>query len=442
MGAYSSGESSRHAAGDSRWSFPLRITFRFAFVYFGIYCLTTQILTSLLPLPFPNIEVPELDTLPPIRPMVFWAAAHLFHISTPLVYTGSGSGDKTFDWVYAFCLLVIAAFAALVWSVLDRRRENYLTLHKWFRLYVRFCLAGQMFTYGMYKVVPLQMSFPFVRLVQPYGDFSPMGVLWAFIGASPAYQCFAGCAEILGGLLLLLPRTAMLGALVCLADMTQVFVLNMTYDVPVKLLSFHLILLTAILLAPDVRRLAGFFLLDRAPALSSHPPLFASPRANRLALAAQLLFGLCLVSSNAWVARTTWYTQGDGRPKPPLYGIWEVSEFSIDGQVRPPLLSDQDRWRRAIVYAITRIRIQRMDDSMFYLGLSLDAAKGTFALTRGDDKNWKANFHFQQPSQNELALDGDMNGHKVSIRFHLMDSSRFLLESRGFHWVQEYPLNR
>jgi len=424
----------------SHWSLALRIGFRFSFVYFGLYCLTTQIFTSLLPIP--NFEVPELDTLPPLRPMVFWVAAHLFHVSTPLVYTGSGSGDKTFDWVYAFCLLVFSLLAVLVWSSLDRRRANYAALHKWFRLFVRLCLAGQLFTYGMYKVVPLQMSFPFTRLVEPYGDFSPMGVLWAFIGASPAYECFAGSAEMLGGILLFLPRTTLLGALVCLADMAQVFVLNMTYDVPVKLLSFHLILLAVILIAPDLSRLARFFLLDRAPAPSSHPALFASPRANRLAFAAQLLFGICLVSANVRVARTVWYTQGDGRPKPPLYGIWEVSEFSTDGQSRPPLLSDHDRWRRAIVFATNRIRVQRMDDSMFFLGLSLDPATGSLALTKSDDKNWKAEFRFLQPSPDELTLDGDMNGHKVSIRFHLMDTSRFLLPSRGFHWVQEYPFNR
>ena len=76
-----------------------------------------------------------------------------------------------------------------------------------------------------------------------------MGVLWSSIGSSPAYESFAGCAELLGGILLIVPRTTTLGALVCLADMTQVFMLNMTYDVPVKLLSFHLILLSLFLLA-------------------------------------------------------------------------------------------------------------------------------------------------------------------------------------------------
>jgi hypothetical protein len=116
----------------------------------------------------------------------------------------------------------------------------------------------------MDKAVPLQMPFPFLtRLVEAYGNFSPMGNLWAFVGASRPYESFVGCAEMLGGLLLIVPRTTILGALVSLADLTQVFVLNMTYDVPVKLLSFHLLLMALFLLAPDLRRLCGFFFLSQ-----------------------------------------------------------------------------------------------------------------------------------------------------------------------------------
>jgi hypothetical protein len=61
------------------------------------------------------------------------------------------------------------------------------------------------------------------------------------MGSAPAYEIFTGCAEVAGGLLLIVPRTATLGALISLADMIQVFTLNMTYDVPVKLFAFHLI---------------------------------------------------------------------------------------------------------------------------------------------------------------------------------------------------------
>src|SRR5215467_9374204 len=192
-----------------------RVAFRFCFVYFGLYCLATQIITSLFPIP--NVDIPDPATLPPVRQVVFWTASHVFHVTTPLVYSGSGSGDKTFDWVLVFCLLVCSAFGTAIWSVLDSKRQNYVTLQRWFHLFIRFSLAGQMLVYGLDKVVPLQMPFPYLtRLLEPFGNFSLMGVLWSSIGASPAYEIFAGCAETLAGILLIFPRTAVLGALICL----------------------------------------------------------------------------------------------------------------------------------------------------------------------------------------------------------------------------------
>ena len=425
----------------AHWSLTSRLAFRFCLAYFSLYCLVNQIITSLIPIP--NVDIPDPGSLWPMRQIVFWTAAHIFRVTTPLVYQGSGSGDKTFDWVMDFCLLVIAVLATAIWSALDRKRENYTTLHKWFRVFIRFALAGQMFIYGVDKAVPLQMPFPFLtKLVEPYGNFSPMGVLWSFMGSSPAYEIFTGCAEMMGGILLIIPRTTMLGALICVADMTNVFMLNMAYDTPVKLLSFHLIVLSLFLLGPDARRLANFFFFNREAAPSEHPPLFRTLRANRIALAVQIVFGVVLVGMGFYGARSAWYTFGGARPKSPLYGIWDVQQLSIHGQVRSPLLNDYDRWRRVIFDFPEAMAFQRMDDSLTRYGAAVNTSDKTLALTKSSDKNWKANFTFQRSAPNQLTLDGEMDGRKTHIQLQLVDRSKFLLVSRGFHWIQEYPLNR
>lgn len=424
-----------------KWSLGTRIAFRVFFVYFGVYCCTTQILGSMFPIP--KVNIPDLGTLTPLRQMVFWTAAHIFRVKSQLIYEGSGSGDKTFDWVQVVCFLTIAAIATLIWSVLDRERENYVTLHKWFRLFVRFALAGQMLSYGFAKIVPLQMPFPFLtKLLEPYGRFSPMGVLWAAIGASPAYQIFAGCAETLGGLLLFLPRTTLFGALICLADLIQVFMLNMTYDVPVKLLSFHLILLVLFLLAPDLRRIVKFFFGTSGVQPASHPPIARSQQANRVAFVLQLAFGIGLVAGNAYGSWEGWHQYGEGREKPALYGIWDVEEMSIDGQIRSPLLNDYDRWRRVIFDFPTYVAFQRMNDSFPGYTAAYEKDQKTITLSSGTDKNWKGGLTYQREGQEQLTLDGEMGNHKVHMRLRRVDHTKFLLPSRGFHWVQEYPFNR
>src|SRR5258707_11201147 len=211
-----------------RWNPFLKIAFRFLLGYLGLYCLATQIITGLLTAPVAEIaSLPDPATVWPLRPVISWTAAHIFHVNAPLtVFWGDNSGgpDCMFGWVTAFCLLMIATVATVVWSLLDRRRENYAGLHKWFRLFLRFVLAGQMIIYGLSKVIPIQMPYPsLTRLLQPFGTFSPYGVLMGTIGAAPAYEIFTGFAMFSGGVLLIVPRTTTLGALISLADAIQVF---------------------------------------------------------------------------------------------------------------------------------------------------------------------------------------------------------------------------
>ena len=429
----------------AHWNLVKWVSFRFCFTYLGLYCITSNILGSLLLVPLTNFDflfLPSLATLWPLRQIVFWAATHIFHINHVLVYN-TGSGDKAFDWIATFCLLVFAIFATVIWSVIDRRRDNYVTLYKWFRLAIRFALSSQMILYGMDKVFPLQMSFPsLTTLVEPFGNLSPSAVLWSSIGVSAAYEIFTGCAEMLGGVLLIVPRTTVLGALVCLADLTQVFVLNMTYNVGVKKDSFHFLLLALFLLAPDYQRLVSFFFLNRTVGPSREPQLFRTRRANRMALAAQVIFGVWL-AYNSW---GLWHVRGvgpnsSGRPKSALYGIWDVGQLSIEGQIRAPLLTDYDRWRRVIFDFPDRAAFQRMDSSFARYGASISSTDDTVTLTKDDDKNWKANFNFQRAAQDQLILDGEMDNHKVQMHLELVDRRNFLLLNRGFHWIQEYPFN-
>jgi uncharacterized membrane protein YphA (DoxX/SURF4 family) len=426
---------------EPHWNLAIRVAFRFCFVYFGLYCVATQIFAGLIPIP--KVGVPDLQSVPPIRPLILWVAAHLLRITHPVAYADTGSGDRSFDWIVVLILLVVAAVATSIWSFLDRQREHYVTLHKWFRLFIRFSLASQMITYGMVKVIPLQMPYPYLtRLLEPFGNFSPMGVLWAAIGASPAYETFAGCAEMLGGILLIVPRTTTLGALVCLADMTQIFMLNMTYDVPVKLLSFHLLLLAVFLLAPEFSRLTDFFVRNRATGPTTAPQLFRARRKNRIALFAQIVLGIWIVGMNAYGDWSAWHTFGGGRTKSPLYGIWDVQQLTIDGQVRAALLTDYGRWRRVIFDFPDRMAFQRMDNSFARYRSAIHVNDQTLTLTKDDDKNWKATLHYVRAAPDRLTMDGNMDGQAIRMQMQLLERNQSLLVSRGFHWIQESPYNR
>jgi hypothetical protein len=425
-------------AAPSHWA--LRYALRFCAVYFPLYVLTTQMLTSLVVLPLP--VVPNLGMLPPVTWIVEWVAANLFGASLPLVIQGSGSGDKMFNWVHACILLVLATLVAAVWTWHSRASTD-LRLHQRLHLFTRFALGSTLVTYGAVKAFPLQMPFPSLnRLLERYGDFSPMGVLWASIGASPAYESFTGAVELLAGLLLFIPATATLGALTALAATEQIFTLNMTYDVPVKLFSFHLIVMAVFLLAVDARRLLNVLVLNRIADVSSLPRFGHTPRAMRVATIVQIVLGVYLVGMGLSRSAQSWTANQGASARSPLYGIWDIERMAIDGVERAPLVTDYDRWRRVTFDRPTAMSFHRMDDTVLGYVVTIDEAGKTIALTKAHDAAWKAMLTYEPGGDGQMTLRGELDGHRLDMHLRAVDRDKFLLVTRGFRWVQEYPFNR
>jgi len=79
---------------------------------------------------------------------------------------------------------------------------------------------------------------------------------------------------------------------------------------------------------------------------------------------------------------------GDRRVSPPLYGLYEVETFAVNG-----------------------------------------------------DTTQKALFACTAPDAARLRLDGTWAGDTLTITLR-RNLSDFLLVSRGFHWINEFPMNR
>jgi hypothetical protein len=422
-----------------------RLALRFTVIYFALYVVCTQMLWALISVPFDIPRAQNLETLPPLRQIITWFAVHAFGANAAtLQITPTGSGDKTYDYAEVLAFLAIAAIATIVWSLLARGRESdYVGVKKWFRLFLRFSLGTTMLQYGIVKAFPSQMPAPsLVRLLEPFGDFSPMGVLWASIGASRSYETFAGAMELTAAVLLFIPGLTTFAAMFCFAVVLHVFVLNMTYDVPVKLFSFHLIVMCVVLLAPETKRLLNVLILNRATEPSVEAPLARSRRGQRIWIAAQLLFAAYVITVATFDSMQAWKTRGAGAPMPPLYGMWNVDTMQIDGHTRSPLITDHDRWRRILFPALGRISFQRMDASLVSYSLKTDTTAQTLTLSKQDDKAWSATFTYTQPSPDRLIVNGSIDKRTIQMDLKREDHTTMRLLSRGFHWIQENPFNR
>lgn len=67
---------------------------------------------------------------------------------------------------------------------------------------------------------------------------------------------------------------------------------------------------------------------------------------------------------------------------------------------------------------------------------SAEYGNHTVTLNKNDHLTWT------EPDKDHVALDGEINGSKETIRLRRIDTSKFLLLNRGFHWINEMPLNR
>jgi hypothetical protein len=122
--------------------------------------------------------------------------------------------------------------------------------------------------------------------------------------------------------------------------------------------------------------------------------------------------------------------------------MWNVEELETDGRVRPPLLTDETRWRRVSFTMYSRAGIQLMNDSRTRYGVEIDPRKRVINFTQREDPKWKATLAFRKPRPDVLLLEGMFDGKKVRARLRRTEPPEFLLATRGFHWVNEYPFHR
>lgn len=423
------------------WRPVTKIAFRFAFVYFLLYAVYIPIHF------FPIFPIPQLFAKynSTWRLVVSWVGRNLLHIAPniPVVITKpNASTDTSYHYVEVLCYLVFAALATILWSFLDRKRTNYERLYNWFRLYLRVALGSVMIHYGAAKVFPYQFPPPSLStLMERFGDFSPTHLLWAFMGASQPYSLFGGLAEMLGGALVIIPQTVTLGALICIGVAGNVLMLNLGYDITVKLLTMQLVAMAILLVAPDLKRLADFFVLDRSVEKTTSRPLFRRHWLNRTAVMLQVVLSVGLMGYYLNLHRQNSTLRQQDR-QTPLYGIWSVDEFTLDNQLRPPLATDPLRWQNLIVDGRGVVAIQSFQGQISHFALDLDPKTRTLRIANSGDSGWMAEFQYETPQPDLLKLKGEIGGHPASAVLRRFDESQFLLNSRGFRWVSEFPLWR
>ncbi len=421
------------------WSTYRKIGFRFTFILFLLF---------ILPFPF-NIPLNVfreywLDT----QFVNLWTWATEFVGNTILgleKFSGAqtGSGDKTFNWVQYGMFISLAAIGATIWSVVDKGRKNYYRTWRWFVLMTVYYLVFYMLLYGFIKVFWLQMpELRIDRLLKTYGQSSPMGLLWTFMGASKTYSVYAGLSEVIAGTLLIFRRTRTLGGLVTFGVMFNVFMLNVAYDVPVKLFSAQLMLMGLYIAMIDRKAIIGLLLFQKSEKITPWPPFFKTPYKNYILTVVQVLLVFYMFQSQIDRGLTSRKQYGELRQKSALFGLYDVMDYVQNGDTLPPLLTDDQRWQRVIFDDPTRAIAIHMDDRLRYYTSLIDTVDQTVTFSIGRDSLRKDYPFRYEKIDDGLILNGVLEQDTLSMRLKTYDLSNFYLTNRSFHWVNEVPWHR
>ena len=369
----------------------------------------------------------------------------------------SGSGDGLFNYAEAFSIFAFSIGIAIVWSFLDWRKTDYVWLKDLLRSFLRYSLAIVLMSYGLAKLFPEFSQFPppsFHRMSSRFGDASPMGLLWTFMGASQPYTIFAGAGEVTAALLLIWRRTVILGGLVAIGVMTNVVMLNFCYDVPVKLFSTHLLITAIVILVPDASRISKAFLTHGAmDKVDLSPPFVA---ALHVWWYRALKFGLIVLS----LIYPT-YEQLDtfSRSKAPdFFGDYIVEKFesphvSNDAATE---IADSDTSEPG-KFQFLRLPYQMDEDQeqVYTDIISISSARGSSSRAtvklngqtmevvdfQGRKKALPDTFKVNVVAEDLVELEGELDQGKWLVQLRRR-KGEFLLSSRGFRWVNQRPFNR
>lgn len=413
----------------SNWTGVQKIAFRFLLIFFLLYIILN-----------PNGVIPFSDEiaeyyLTPLHNFLIWAGANILHLSKPVEYTPTGSGDTTIDYLAVLFLSLISLIGMLIWSVLDWKKNSYTKLYYWLTVLIRYYAGITMITYGAVKIIKLQFPSPSLyRLLEPYGESSPMGLAWTFMGYSTGYNYFTGIAEFICGVLLFYRKTSRLGAVLLLVIAGNIMAINYCFDVPVKLLSTFLVLIALFLLSMNMQQFVNFFLLNKT-ALPANllPHRFKKSWKNLTISIVKYVLITYVIGLNFCQTLKMEKIYGSLAPKPPLYGIYNVVYFIRNQDTIEPLATDTNRWKKVVIANKEKVRIQLANDTLRSFDYNNDVKKKTLEFVHQDVKIGNSVITYTEPKANFILFKGRWLRDSVEILLSKYDLNKFLLNNRGFH---------
>ena len=412
---------------NAHWTVLEKISFRFFFTYVLLFIISVS---------FQHEFIPDTGkfTAPFFETMVKWCAENVLNIQSP--YTYQLISDSTGLYIHSGILAFLSALICTAWTLLGKKKKNHTVLFCLFLLAARYYLAMQLFVYGFNKVFKWQFYLP-----EPNTLFTPLGytypdlLYWSAMGSSRPYTMFLGIAEVLAGCLLLFRRTKLFGAVFSAAIIINVLAINFSFNISVKLYSLFLFMLCCIVIAPDAKKMFGFFFGKTEIVFVRNTGI--SPFRNKWMYAAIKSFvtGFILFDALFMYIKANNFND-DHAPRPFLHGAYDIKLFVKNTDTIAALLTDTTRWKRIFIHRMNYLITQSMNDAMEDYTLEYDTLNH-FLMIENHDDTAKTKLHYFRADDSTLFLNGKMYSDSLKIILRKINLNKLPLLQREFHWTMD-----
>ncbi|WP_445454761.1 hypothetical protein [Flavobacterium sp. 25HG05S-40] len=370
---------------------------------------------------------------------------HLLHVKEVLNINGNGSGDTSYAWAEFYTIIMLSFFIAILWSLLDKKDKPNSMFTYWLPNLIRYNIIFVGLSYGIIKIFAQQMPFPTLsQLATPLGDFLPMRLSWMFMGYSQPYQMFSGVMELMVALLLLYKRTIPLGLIIGLGVFVNVFALNLSYDIPVKLYSMQIVLCCLYLLLIDYKKYLNFFILGKpATPTNNYEHRFTKRWQRIITIAFKAVFLLFFIGWNI-VDCIRWHQETHTLENICIpHGVYNIKTFKKNHRITAIDAMDTLSWKD-FVFDKQKKGSMKTKDTMFlnrygraYFIYDVDKSKQTINFKEGsNDSVGLFTMKYKLIDKRTLQLEGIFK--KDTLFYELVRNEKpFPLAEKQFHWISE-----
>ncbi|WP_299896676.1 hypothetical protein [uncultured Aquimarina sp.] len=414
------------------YSFAKRAIWRFVFLYFLLY---------IFPYGFEYIYGLNTENISFWKEITIWFGETFigWKFNRERLLNGF---DSEYDYSRFLLIAILSLILTFCWLLIDSKLKKSYTskikvlTHTILRYHVGFTLI----LYGLSKVFLQQFgTINISNLETKIGDLSGMRYLWHFMSYSDFYTISSGLIEVIGGILLFFRRTTLIGTFILFIAMANVVLLDIGYDVRVKMFAIHLFLMTIVLMSDHIKGMFQFFISSKPTVPKKYEPLFNAIISKRIGyIIKTLIMGYFVI--------TTYYEFSEridrsNDPYPELASMHVINTFVKNGDtLLPNDHLNNHRWKKMLVNGHWRrpemVSITLENEESISFTFKADTIKKQLFLTPlGDSTQLEYTFDYKKINQNQYEFLGIYKGDTIRLETKAKFLKDYKLTKHGIRWL-------